>query len=104
MEDDLKKMEDDLPEKRKTTSKKMEDDLNNFFKSKTTLIFYTGRRPKFFQDVRWPHIYLNGRRPKKNLVIVTNVKVILWPTLPRSALKENGQITRLLCLTWLCGH
>ena len=51
MEEDLKKM-------------KMEDDLNNFFKLKTTLIFDIGRQPKYFEDGRRPHFYLNGRRTK----------------------------------------
>jgi hypothetical protein len=51
----------------------MEDDLKNnengrqpnfFRKSKTTLIFDTGRRPQFSEDGRRPRFYLNGRQPK----------------------------------------
>jgi hypothetical protein len=56
MEDDLKKknMEDSLKKRMETNLKKMkvEDNFNFIGKSNTTLIFYTGRRPKFCEDGR----------------------------------------------------
>jgi hypothetical protein len=53
MENNLKKMEDNLNKKYlKTTSKQKNG------------IFDNGRRPNFFEYGRQPHFYLNGRQPK----------------------------------------
>jgi hypothetical protein len=46
----------------------MDDDL--FYTLEHDLHFKTGRWPTFFEDERQPNFYLNGRRLKKNAILI----------------------------------